>query len=356
MVQTSVNRSFWSGRRVLLTGHTGFKGAWAQLWLERLGARVTGFALPPATDPSLHRLVAPHLRGTSIEGDLRDPDAVAQAIEQADPELVLHMGAQALVRRAYAEPVETFGANLSGTVNLLQALRGRPKLRAILVVTTDKVYENREDGRPFVESDPLGGHDPYSASKAAAELAVSAFAHSYFAPAGIALATARAGNVIGGGDWAEDRLIPDIWRTLTSGRPLELRYPQATRPWQHVLDPLAGYLLYLEHLAENAGRDLPPALNFGPANNESLSVAVIAEHMLNLLAPKQAWVPAQGKAPPEKQALALDASLAGRALGWQPRLAARQALAWTAGWYRSNLDGGDPYAATLADIARYEAL
>ena len=345
------------GRRVLVTGHTGFKGAWLSHWLLNLGAEVTGVALAPNTEPALFDLLGLASRLDHRVLDIRDASALAAVVAEVQPEVVLHLAAQPLVRLSYAEPRETWEVNVLGTVNLLEAVRACPSVRACVVVTSDKCYENREQVWGYREADAMGGHDPYSASKGATELVAASYRRSYFHREGTAvLASARAGNVIGGGDWAEDRLIPDIWRTLTSGRPLELRYPQATRPWQHVLDPLAGYLIYLEHLAENAGRDLPPALNFGPANNESLSVAVIAEHMLNLLAPKQAWVAAQGKAPPEKQALALDASLAGRAVGWQPRLAARQALAWTADWYRSNLDGGDAYAATLADIARYEAL
>ena len=271
-----IERAFWRDRRVLLTGHTGFKGAWLALWLERLGAQVFGLALPP-TIPSPRGF--PNWRprrSRSRIGDIRDAGVVARAVQEARPQIVIHMAAQALVRRSYRAPVETFATNVMGTAHLLDSLRGAEGLQAVLVVTTDKVYRNDGNGHPFAEDDPLGGADPYSASKAAAEIVVASMATSFFGGKGVA--TARAGNVIGGGDWSEDRLIPDIWRAVKAGKPLRLRNPEATRPWQHVLDPLAGYLRYAERLA--SGADVPKALNFGPLPGDALTVAEIADAML----------------------------------------------------------------------------
>ena len=351
-----MNRGFWSGKRVLLTGHTGFKGAWAALWLERLGATVTGFALAPETAPNLFALAQGSLGLESRIADLADAAAVASAVEAADPEIVLHLAAQAIVRRSYERPVETFAANVMGTAHLLDALRGCARLRAVLVVTSDKAYANRESGAPFAEADPLGGDDPYSASKAAAEMAANAWARSYFDAAGVAVASARAGNVIGGGDWAAERLIPDIWRAHEAGRAPVLRYPEATRPWQHVLDPLAGYLRYAERLAAGAGDALPRALNFGPDDEGELPVAALAERMLDALGSTTGWSHDRAPQPPEKRRLALDAGAAKRALGWRPKLALAEGLAWTAEWYRALAEGGDAAAITRAQIERYEAL
>ena len=241
---------FWQGRRVLLTGHTGFKGAWAALWLERLGAEVFGLARPPDTEPNLYTLLAPSQAG--ILADLMDRAAVRDAVAEARPQIVIHMAAQALVRRSYADPVETFASNVMGTVNLLDALGQQKDLEAVLVVTSDKVYGQGQGSGPFVEGDALGGVDPYSASKACVEHVVASWAQGLWTE-GPRLATARAGNVIGGGDWAADRIIPDVWRAWTGGAPLSLRNPQATRPWQHVLDALSGYLLYVERLAGAGG-------------------------------------------------------------------------------------------------------
>ncbi|MDP2296526.1 MAG: CDP-glucose 4,6-dehydratase [Pseudolabrys sp.] len=349
-----IDHAFWRDRRVLLTGHTGFKGAWLSLWLEWMGAQVSGLALPPDTEPSLYALLQPFAGQQSRLGDIRDAATVADAVKSARPQIVIHMAAQALVRRSYREPAETFAANVMGTVHLLDALRGVDGLQAALVVTTDKVYRNDGEARAFVEDDPLGGHDPYSASKAATELAVASMAASFFTPNGIAVATARAGNVIGGGDWAEDRLIPDLWRAIRANAPLPLRYPQATRPWQHVLEPLSGYLMYAERLAR--GGAVPAALNFGPPPGEVLTVAEIAEGIFGAMQSKQGWVQAEGANPDEAQTLAIDPALAMRTLGWRPRLQPVQALQWTADWYRASNDGGDPRKLALAQIEAYEAL
>lgn len=349
-----MNRDFWGQQRVLLTGHTGFKGSWAALWLEQLGAEVHGLSLAPDHVPDLYSRLAPFAGATSTIADINDPEVVRAAVAAARPTLALHMAAQPLVRRSYAEPALTFATNVTGTAHVLDALRGAPDLKAVLVVTTDKVYRNDGSGRRFVESDPLGGHDPYSASKAGTEMVAAAFADSYFSKAGVALATARGGNVVGGGDWSADRLVPDAWRALHAGVPLELRYPQATRPWQHVLDCLSGYLVYLEALATRP--ELPRALNFGPAADDApVTVAAVADMVAAALGGPRGWVPAPGDHPAEAPALALDAGAAMAALGWHPRLDARAALQWSADWYRGYDAGEAPRALCLAQLAAWEA-
>jgi CDP-glucose 4,6-dehydratase len=349
-----VNRDFWRRQRVLLTGHTGFKGSWAALWLEQLGAEVHGLSLAPDHVPDLHSRLAPFAGATSTIADINDAAAVRAAVVAARPTLALHMAAQPLVRRSYAEPALTFATNVTGTAHVLDALRAAPDLKAVLVVTTDKVYRNDGSGRRFVESDPLGGHDPYSASKAGTELVAAAFADSYFSKAGVALATARGGNVVGGGDWSADRLVPDVWRALHAGVPLELRYPQATRPWQHVLDCLSGYLMFLEALATRPG--LPRALNFGPAADDvPVTVAAVADIVAAALGSSTGWVPAPGDHPAEAPALALDAAAAMATLDWRPRLDARTALQWSADWYRGFDAGQAPRALCLAQLAAWEA-
>lgn len=345
-----IERAFWRDRRVLLTGHTGFKGAWLALWLERLGARVFGLALPPDTEPALFPMLAPKL--ISRIGDIRDAGVVARAVQEARPQIVIHMAAQALVRRSYRAPLETFATNVMGTVHLLDSLRGADGLQAVLVVTTDKVYRNNGGENPFAEDDPLGGADPYSASKAAAELVAASMAKSFFG--GKCVATARAGNVIGGGDWSNDRLIPDIWRAANAGEPLRLRNPQATRPWQHVLDPLAGYVQYVERLA--SGTDVPNALNFGPLPGDALTVAEIADAMLAAMRCDKRWIRDGCEHPAEAQNLGLDPARAMQTIGWRPRLQTSDALQWTADWYSAVGAGAPARDITLAQIARYEAL
>jgi len=343
---------FWRGKRVMLTGHTGFKGAWMALRLQQLGALVTGFALAPDSRPNLFDLLAPWSGLASEVGDIREADAIRRAVGACDPEIVVHMAAQSLVRRSYRQPAETFAVNVLGTLNLLAALGRRP--RVVLVVTSDKVYDNQETGRPHGEGDPLGGDDPYSASKAATELAVHSWRQS-FAPAGKpALATARAGNVIGGGDWAEDRLVPDVVRAAAAGRPVVLRYPAAVRPWQHVLDVVDAYLLYAERLAGDGA--VPAALNFGPLDPEPLPAAKLVERLQRALQRNEGWQQASAKAPPEKQYLALDVGLAMRTLDWRPRLAVAEALDWTAGWYADYLRGADMRAVSAAQIERFAGL
>ena len=345
--------AFWRGRRVLLTGHTGFKGGWAALWLRELGAEVFGLALAPDTEPNLHKLarIGEFIPGGI--GDIRDACAVDAAIAAARPHIVLHMAAQPLVRRSVREPVDTFDVNVMGTARLLDALRGVDGVEAILVVTTDKVYENPERGDKFRESDPLGGHDPYSASKAAAEIVVSSYARTYFNERGIPLATARGGNVIGGGDFSEDRLVPDIYRAMKSDEPLVLRNPDATRPWQHVLDCLCGYLVYAEALAK--GENPPRALNFGPSGGAETPVSTLADAMREAFGLAGGWTIAKGPQPREMKLLSLDCAAAKAALGFSDKLVGHAAVDATAQWYLALERGADMRAETARAIRDYMA-
>ncbi|MBE2992957.1 CDP-glucose 4,6-dehydratase [Sphingomonas sp. CFBP 13603] len=345
---------FWRGRRVFLTGHTGFKGAWTALWLSRLGAHVHGYALSPETDPALWSLLGDDLLAGETIADITDRSALAAAIDAGRPEIVLHLAAQALVRRSYADPLATIASNTMGTAYLLDVLRNVQGLAAVVIVTTDKVYANNDGGRDFVEDDPLGGHDPYSASKAAAELLTRSFAASYFDNAGVPVATARAGNVIGGGDWSADRLIPDIWRAMQADRPLLLRYPDATRPWQHVLEPIRGYLLHAQALARDPAT--PRAINFGPVPGAAMTVAQVADTMTAAMQVTRAWQCDDGDHPPEMKLLSLDPALARHALGWRPRLDDAAGVAWTARWYSDFAGGADARALCEAQIDQYEAL
>ncbi len=318
---------FWADKRVLLTGHTGFKGAWMAYSLAQMGAKVTGLALAPEGNPNLFQLLSPEIK--NITGDVRHPDTVKKIIREASPEIVIHMAAQALVRRSYRTPVETFATNVMGTVHVLEAVKELQQPVTALVVTSDKVYRNIEGGSAFLEGDHLGGDDPYSASKAAAEMAVHSWRASFPAPRRI-IASARAGNVIGGGDFSEDRLIPDIYRAFVSGRPLVLRYPQAVRPWQHVLDTVFGYLAYIKALNTNA--DIPLSLNLGPAKNEAVTVENVLKGFEKALGKK---VPYKVEAAdlPEKATLLLDTGLAEKTIKWQNHLAMDEAVRWTADWY-----------------------
>ncbi len=345
--------AFWQGRRILLTGHTGFKGSWAALWLAGMGADVTGFSLAPDAEPNLHDILG-DFGVRSIIGDLRDRDAVGQAVVAAKADIVLHMAAQPLVRYSYDHPVDTFATNVQGTINLLDAVRRSDDAALTLVVTTDKVYENDDSGRTFREDDPLGGHDPYAASKAAAEIAVQSYRKSFFAPQNRILVTARGGNVIGGGDFSVDRLIPDIIRAVQSGETLMLRNPGATRPWQHVLDCLDGYLTYVQALAED--RDLPMAMNIGPHDPaDTKSVAEVANAMARALGSDNNWDRDKTDHPHEMNALALDPSAARDRLGWTGRLQANAAIRLTADWYAAWTNGADMTRFTQNQIAAYQA-
>ena len=349
---------FWSGKRVLLTGYTGLKAAWAWMWLERMGAVVTGLSYAPETTPNLAQILDLTGRATAHVGDIRDTVLVQRVVADSDPDFVIHMAAQALVRRSYREPIETFDVNVRGTLVVLNALRQAPSLRAALVITSDKVYENNDLGRRFTEDDPLGGSDPYSASKAACEIATSSFARSYFGgkqpgSSKAIIATARAGNVIGGGDWSEDRIVPDLWRARRNGTQVELRHPQATRPWQHVLDPVAGYLKFLKALSE--GLD-DRALNFGPSDPSEVTVQQVVETYQAAYgngAPA-GWYQSPGEHPKEAKLLAIDASRAVSKLHWHPRLTPHEAIEWTAHWYAAHDRGEDMVAYTLAQIAAFE--
>lgn len=344
--------ALWAGKRVLLTGHTGFKGSWMALLLERLGAKVTGIALAPDTTPNLFGLLAPWKALDSHLIDLRDKEKLAACVQQAAPEIVIHMAAQPLVRRSYAEPVATMETNVMGTVYLLDALRQVADLKTALVVTSDKVYDNREQGVAFAEDAALGGADPYSASKAAAELLTRSYAASFFDASGVTVACARAGNVIGGGDWAEDRLIPDLWRAYVSGSKVTLRYPEAVRPWQHVIEPVVGYLLYVQYLAQQK-TDAPRAMNFGPTADAVRTVRQVAEQFSSIM---QADVWQAGKADgvmKESKHLAIDPSLAQRTLGWESHLTMDDAIAWTMAWYKAYHQKADMRAFSLQQLETY---
>ncbi|MGD0192948.1 MAG: CDP-glucose 4,6-dehydratase [Rhizomicrobium sp.] len=349
MTSRTPDPSFWNGKRVLVTGHTGFKGSWVSLWLARLGAQITGLALAPETSPNLFELADVRAGIESRMVDLRDFDAVNQVVRAEEPEIVLHLGAQSLVRRGYASPLETFAVNTLGTANLLEALRTQAAPAAVLIVTTDKVYENDEDGHAFAETDPLGGHDPYSASKAAVEIVTRSYARSYFRDARIA--TARGGNVIGGGDFSDDRLVPDVWRAAQANEPVTLRYPDATRPWQHVLDCLNGYLVYLEDLAQ--AKPLPHALNFAPDDSDTLSVRTMVERLQRGLDVSHGWARETGDFPKEMRLLKLSAEQASAALGWRNRLDADRTIAWTVDWYRAFTAGRNVRDTTVSQIAAF---
>jgi len=343
---------FWRDRKVLLTGHTGFKGAWLSLWLRSLGAKVTGFALAPVSEPNLWSIVGQDM--CSVLGDIRDQGRISAAVIDADPHVVIHMAAQALVRESYRDPIATFATNVMGTATLLQACRSLQNLQCVIVVTSDKVYENNDEGRPFSEQDRLGGHDPYSNSKACAELLTMSYRDSFFAE-GPPIATVRAGNVIGGGDWSADRLIPDCVRALSSGERVTLRYPDAVRPWQHVFEPLSGYLMLAEVMARDPQR-APLAVNFGPDPASFCTVREVVDAFGGRFSGKPGWIPDPTPHLPEAQALTLSSAFAGRVLDWYPRFEISDSLSWTADWYKAYLAGENMLPFSEAQIARYRAL
>lgn len=353
-----VNASFWRGRRVFLTGHTGFKGSWLALWLQHLGAEVTGYALPPPTTPSLFEVAKVGRSMHSINADIRDLETLTRSLQAAQPEIVIHMAAQPLVRYSYQAPVETYATNVMGTVHVLEAIRSTPSVRAVVNVTSDKCYENREWVWGYRETEAMGGFDPYSSSKGCAELVSAAYRNSYFNPArhsehGVALATARAGNVIGGGDWAADRLIPDILRAIESGQPVNIRNPHAIRPWQHVLEPLSGYLLLAQALCE-PGQDVAQGWNFGPQEQDAKPVQWIVEKLTTLWGEGASWVPDGGAHPHEAHYLKLDCSKARQCLHWIPQWDLETALNKIVDWHRAYCNHQDMHALTLAHIQAYE--
>lgn len=337
LVMQSVNPELWRGRSVFVTGHTGFKGSWLSLWLARMGAKITGYALAPDSQPSLFELAnVSKLMLAHHEADVRSLSTLQAALFAAQPEIVFHLAAQPLVRRSYREPVETWSTNVMGTVNVLEAVRTCPSVKAVVVITTDKCYENKEWHWGYRECDPLGGHDPYSASKAGTELVVQSYRRSFLAEKGVLLASARAGNVIGGGDYSEDRLIPDAVRAVENQQPLLIRSPLATRPWQHVLEPLHGYLLLAERLL-TGDRACAEAFNFGPTSEDNVAVCDVLSR-IQAYWPELAWqvdALAAKQAPHEAGFLYLDSSKARRVLDWQPRWHLEAGLEKTAEWYRA---------------------
>lgn len=352
---------FYRGKRVFLTGHTGFKGSWLALWLSRLGAEVSGYALAPPTDPCLFdEADIRSLLTSHVTDDVRNHDALGAAIRKAMPQIVFHLAAQPLVRRSYREPRETFETNVMGTVNLLEAIRETGGVQVCQIVTSDKCYENVGRPHPYVENDAMGGADPYSSSKGCAELVVSAYRRSFFpveeiASHGLSLSSARAGNVIGGGDWAEDRIIPDCIRALCQNKPIVVRNPSAVRPWQHVIDPLSGYLLLAMRQWESPGR-FAQGFNFGPAISGKLTVGELVNSVLDAWGVGRWETPhPAAKAPHEAFTLQLDVGKAKEALGWEPALPAQQAIAMTVQWYRRRRDGGfDARGHCLAQLEQYE--
>jgi len=347
--------AFWGGRRVLVTGHTGFKGAWLSLWLESLGANVLGYALPPATEPNLFTLARLTDSLDHRVSDVRDFAALHAAVAEFRPDIVLHLAAQSLVRASYAAPVETFATNVMGTVHVLEAVRRVGGVAATLIVTSDKCYAETGGEHAYREGDPLGGHDPYAASKACAEIAAAAYGTAFFGAAGLPLATLRAGNVIGGGDWAQDRLVVDLMRGLLAGDVPVIRSPAAIRPWQHVLEPVAGYLLAAEHLVRTHPAE-PDAWNFGPDAADTVTVADVAERICRLWGNGAAFrVETRHGAPREAPVLRLDAARARAGLGWRPRWNLEAALARTVEWYRAFAAGADIRAFTQGQITAWAA-
>jgi CDP-glucose 4,6-dehydratase len=352
---SGVTPGFWAGKRVLVTGHTGFKGAWLCLWLEQLGAEVVGFSRGRPTEPSLFDLARVGDGVESVEGDIRDAGLMGQVVRDHRPEVVIHLAAQSLVRRSYEEPAETYGVNVLGTANVLEAVRAGEDVRAAICISTDKVYENREWLWGYRENEPLGGHDPYSSSKACAEHVVAAYRSSFFEDGGhgAAVASARAGNVIGGGDWADDRLIPDVMRAAIDGRTVPVRNPGAIRPWQHVLSPLSGYLMLAERLWEDNG--FASAWNFGPADEDAKPVGWIVERLARYWGEGLSWDLDKGDHAHEATYLKVDSSKARALLGWTPRWDLDAALEAVVEWYRAYQSGDDVRELTLAQIERFGA-
>lgn len=352
-----MNNKFWEGKRVLITGHTGFKGSWLSLWLQSKGVHTIGYSLPPPTSPSLFEVARVAEGMSSLTGDIRDLEYLRSVIAEYKPEIVIHMAAQSLVRFSYDNPVDTYSTNVMGTVNVLEAARQSDSVKVVLIITSDKCYENKGWVWGYREGDPMGGHDPYSSSKGCAELVTSAYCRSYFSNNcsghGVAVATTRAGNVVGGGDWAPDRLIPDIMNAFMENRPPVIRYPNAIRPWQHVLEPLRGYLQLAERLW-NQEKELSGAWNFGANDNDSRSVSWVADHLTNLWGGAARWEKDSSQHLHEAACLKLDCSKAKSLLGWSPKLDLTTTLEWIVEWYRAYLQYKNMRLVTEAEISRFE--
>jgi CDP-glucose 4,6-dehydratase len=354
-----IDREFWRARRVLVTGHTGFKGAWLSSWLANLRAGVTGYALGATSSPNLFDLLRLEAQVHSVEGDVRDLNGLKAVMDQARPEIVFHMAAQSLVRAGYRDPLYTYSTNVMGTVNVLEAVRQVGGVRVLVNITSDKCYEDQEQVGGYREGDRLGGRDPYSSSKACAELITAAYRDALFTQAGngvpsVALASARTGNVLGGGDWSEDRLVPDSMRALSRKIPIRIRNPTAIRPWQHVLEPLRGYLLLAQKLWSD-GAEFVGGWNFGPGVDNARAVGWVVERLVGLWGPGASWMPDEGEHPHEASCLKLDSSKAEARLGWACRLDIEQTLEWVVEWYRAFHAGEDPREVTSSQISRYSA-
>jgi CDP-glucose 4,6-dehydratase len=358
-VEEVVTAEFWANKSVLITGHTGFKGSWLALWLQTLGARVVGYALDPPTSPSLYSCASVSSGMTSLRGDVRDLGRLCETFATHRPEIVFHLAAQPLVRVGYCNPVDTYAINVMGTVNVLEAARRTSGLRAVVNVTSDKCYENREWCWGYREDDPMGGYDPYSSSKGSAELVVAAYRRSYFNAAdynrhGVAVASARAGNVIGGGDWADDRLVPDILQSFIAGETVRIRNPHSVRPWQHVMEPLGGYLILAEKLCSH-GPNFSGPWNFGPGDEDAQPVIRIVEWLASKWGNSASWTIETGNQPHEAQYLKLDCSKARAKLGWRPLWRLSTALERILDWHLAHCRGADMRDVTLRQIQEYSA-
>lgn len=354
-----MNPAFWKGKSVFLTGHTGFKGGWMSLWLESMGARITGYALAPQSEPSLFELAGVAQSVESVTADIRDAVRLRDELAAASADIVIHMAAQSLVRESYADPVGTFATNVMGTVNLLEAVRAVPTVRVVIVVTSDKCYENRERAEGYREDEAMGGYDPYSSSKGCAELVTSAYRRSFFSDRAVgrgtvAIASVRAGNVIGGGDWAKDRLVPDTVSAFMAGQQVRIRNPGAIRPWQHVLEPLRGYLMLAERLWHD-GNAVAEAWNFGPEDSDAKPVSWIVERLARTWGGEAGWETDGTPQPHEAGLLRLDCSKARNRLGWSPLLDLPQALDWIVDWYQAYAHKKDMRRVTLEQIAIYQS-